>query len=73
MECCLGCEWVRDRGNRGVIAWKIWNGTELGDVEGIMVEKFQPNPRLEMWAEIWSENFSWIPAGASGLTFPWRL
>ena len=54
-------------------AWKFWNGPELGDVQGILVEKFQLDPGLEIWMEIWSEIFSWIPAGASRRTFAWRV
>ena len=54
-------------------AWKFWNGPELGDVEGILVGKFHLDPGLEMWTEIWSAIFSWIPAGASGQTFAWRV
>ena len=50
-------------------AWKFWNGPELGDVEGVLVRKFQLDPGLEMWTEIWLEISSWIPAGASGRTF----
>ena len=49
------------------------NGPELGDVEVILVGKFHMDPRLEMWKEIWSEIFSWIPAGAYGRTFAWRV
>ena len=56
-----------------MIAWKFWNGPELGDVEGILVGKFQLDPGLEMWTEIWSAIFSWILAGASGRTFAWRV
>ena len=52
--------------------WKFWNGPELGDVERVLVGKFQLEFGLEMWTEIWSEIFSWIPAGASGRTFAWR-
>ena len=56
-----------------MIAWKFWNGPELGDIEGIMVGKFQLDPGLEMWMEIWLEISSWIPGGASGRTFAWRV
>ena len=56
-----------------MIAWKFWNGPELGDVEGILVGKFELDPSLEMWTEIWSEIFGWITAGASGQTFAWRV
>ena len=54
-------------------AWNFWNGPELGDVEGILVGKFQLDPGLEIRTAIWSEIFSWIPAGASGRTFAWRV
>ena len=54
-------------------AWKFWNGPELGDVAGILVGKFQLDPGLEMWTEIWSENSSWISAGLSGRNFAWRV
>ena len=37
-----------------MIAWKFWNGPKLGDVEGILVGKFQMDPRFEMWTESWS-------------------
>ena len=50
----LGCEWVRARGDSGLIAWTFLNGPELGDVEGILVGKFQLDLRLEMWTEIGS-------------------
>ena len=53
-------------------AWTFWNGPELGDVEGVLVGKFQLDPGLDMWTEMWSEISSWIPAGASGRTFAWR-
>ena len=56
-----------------MIAWKFRNGLELGDVEGILVGKFQLDPRLEIWMEIWLEILSWIPVGASGRTFAWRV
>ena len=56
-----------------MIAWKFWNGAELGDVEGVLVGNFHLDPRLEMWTEIWSEVFCWIPSGASGRNFAWRL
>ena len=52
---------------------EILNGPELGDVEGVLVGKFQLDPRLEMWTEIWSEISSWIPAGVSRRTFAWRV
>ena len=52
---------------------KIWNGPELGDAKGILVGKFQMDPMLEMWIEICSEIFSWIPDGASGRDFAWRF
>ena len=68
MEFFLGFERIRAQGDRGVIAWKFWNGPELGDVEGILVRKCQLDPRLEMWTDIWLEIFSWIPAGASWRT-----
>ena len=49
-----------------MIAGKFWNGPELGDVEGILVGKFQMDPMWEIWTEVWSEIFSSIPAGAYG-------
>ena len=52
---------------------KFWNGPELGDVEGILVGKIQLDPGLEMWTEIWSSIFIWMPAGASGRTLAWRV
>ena len=56
-----------------MIAWKFWNGPELENVKIILVRMFQLDPRLEMWTEIPSKNFSWIPAGASGRTFDFRF
>ena len=56
-----------------MIAWIFWIGPEIGDVEGILVGKFQLDPRLEMWKEIWSEIFSWNPAGEPGRTFACRV
>ena len=56
-----------------MIAWKFWNGPELGDVKGILVENFQLDPKFKMWTEIWLVIFSWIPVGASVWTFAWRL
>ena len=57
----------------GAIAWKFWNEPKLGDIEGILVRKFQLDPRFEMLTEIWSEVISCIPAGAYGGNFAWRF
>ena len=56
-----------------MITWKFWDGPELGDVEGVLVGKFQLDLGLELWTEICSAVFSCIPAGASGRTFAWKV
>ena len=56
-----------------MVAWKFWNGPELGDIEVFLDRKFQLDPGLEMWTEIWPAIFSLIPDGVSGLTFACRL
>ena len=56
-----------------MISGNIWNGIQLGDVEGILVRNVQLNPRWEIQTEVWSEIVSWISAGASGQNLAWKL
>ena len=56
-----------------MIAGKFWNGPQLVNVKGILVRKFQLDPRWEIRTDVWLEIASWIPAGASGRAFAWEL
>ena len=56
-----------------MIAGKFRNVPQLGDVEVVVVGKFQMDPRLEIWKEVWSESIGWTPDGASSRNFGWKL